>query len=128
MNVKSSAPCEKEGSAVALTVLTGATAGEEEETQDAGKIAARARGGTTNLARTAGGTCLARGTGVISLVRIALMATQGYLRYRLSQGGTKTAIKTRGLGASKSRAQSPASWAELKPQPLNVSSSSSPAR
>src|SRR4051812_17652821 len=128
MNVKSSAPCEEEGSAIALTALTGATAEEEEETQDAGMIAARAKGGATNLARIAGGTCLARGTGGISLVRIALMATQASLRCRLSQGGTKTAIKMRGLGASKSRAHSPASWAELKPQLLNASSSSLPVK
>src|SRR3954468_8144678 len=128
MNAKSSAPCDKEGSAVALTALTGATAEEEEETQDAGKIAARAKGGATNLARTAGGTCLARGTGGISLVRIACRATQASLHCRLSQGGTRTAIRTRGLGASKSRAQLPASWAELKPQPPNASSSSLPAK
>src|SRR3954469_18473575 len=108
-NAKNSAPCEKEESAVALTVLTGAMAEDEEETQDAGKIVARAKGGATNLARTASGTRLTRGTGGISLVRITLMATQACRRCRLSQGGMKTATKTRGLGASKSRAQSPAS-------------------
>src|SRR3954467_2255377 len=59
-NAKTSAPCEKEGSAVALTALTGVTAEEEEETQYAGKIAARAKGGARNLARTSGGTRLAR--------------------------------------------------------------------
>ena len=46
MNVKSSEPCEKEGSAVALTAVTGATA-VEEGTQDAGKTVARAKGGAT---------------------------------------------------------------------------------
>src|SRR3954468_3579959 len=95
MNAKSSAPCEKEGSAVVLTALTGATAEEEEETQDAGKTAARAKGGVINLARTVGGTCLARGTGEISLVRIAHKATQASLHFCLGHGGTRTAIKTR---------------------------------
>src|SRR4051812_12489748 len=127
-NAKNSAPCEKEESAVALTVLTGATAEEEEGTRVAGKIVAHAKAGATNLARTAGVTRLARGTGGISLVRIALMATQACRRCRLSQEGMKTATKTRGLGASKSRAQSPASWAEPKPQPLSAFSNSLPAK
>ena len=108
-NAKNTAPCEKEGSAVVPTALIGATAEEEEETQDAGKIAARARGGATNLARTASGTCHARGTGGISLVRIAHRATQAPLHYRLSQGERRTAIETKGLGASRSHAQSPRS-------------------
>src|SRR3954469_12221878 len=133
MNAKNSATCEKEESADALTVLTGATAEEEEGTRDAGKIVAHVKAGVTNLARTAGVTNLARtagvtrlarGTGGTSLVRIALMATQTCRRCRLSQEGMKTATKTRGLGASRSLAPSPASWGELKPQPLNVSSSS----
>src|SRR4051812_11486717 len=128
MNAKNSAPCEKEGSAIVLTALTGATAEEEEDTQDAGKTAARAKGGVINLARTAGETCLARGIGGISLVRMACRATQAFPRCRLSQGGTRTATKTRELGASRSRAQSPASWAELKPQPPNASSSSLPVK
>src|SRR3954466_13539250 len=81
-NAKNSAPCEKEGSAVVLTVLTGATTEEEEETQDAGKTAARAKGGVINLARTAGGPCLAGGRGGISLVRIACRATQASLHCR----------------------------------------------
>src|SRR3954466_16088438 len=68
-NAKNSMPCEKEGSAVVLTVPTGATTEEEEGTQDAGKTAARDKGGAINLARTAGETCLARGTGGISLMR-----------------------------------------------------------
>src|SRR3954470_16096363 len=133
MNARNSEPCEKEESADALTVLTGATAEEEEGTRDAGKTVAHVQAGVTNLARTAGVTNLARtagvthlarGTGGISLVRIAHIATQACCRCRLSQEGMKTATKTRGLGASRSLAPSPASWAELKPQPLNVSSSS----
>src|SRR4051812_44551995 len=124
MNAKNAAPCEKEESPDALTVLTGATTEEEDGTRDAGKTAAHAQAGVTNLARTAGATRLARGTGGISRVRIALMATQACRRCRLSREGMKTATKTRGLGASRSLALSPASWAELKPQPLNVSSSS----
>ena len=127
-NAKNSAPCEKEGSAVVPNAPIGATAEEEEETQDTGKTAARATGGATNLARIAVEICLARGTGGISLVRIARRATQASLHCRLSQGETRTAIKMNGLGASRSHAQSPASWAELKPQPPNASSSSLPAR
>ena len=113
MNVKSSEPCEKEGSAVALTAVTGATGEEEEETQDAGKTVARAKGGAINLARIAsktrlvreeGGISLARETGGISLARIARKATQASHRYRRSQGEMRTATRTRGLGASRSRA------------------------
>lgn len=48
---------------------------------------------------------------MISLVRIALKATQASLLCHLSQGGMKTIIRTKGLGASRSRAQSLASWA-----------------
>ena len=135
--VKSSEPCENEGSAVALTAVTGATAEEEEGTQDAGRTVARAKGGATNLvriagkthlAREAGGNSLARETGGISLARIARKATQASHRCRRSQGGTRTATRMRRLGASRSLVQSPASWAELKPQPLSASSSSSPAK
>ena len=107
-NVKSSEPCEKEGSAVAPTAVTGATVEEEEGTQDAGKTVARAKGGAINLARIAGKTRLAREAGEISLVRIARVATQAFLLCRHRQGGTKTNIKTRELGASRSRALSPA--------------------
>ena len=70
-NVKISEPCEKEGSAVALTAVTGATTEEEEGKQDARKTVARAKGGAINLARIAGKTRLARETGGISLARIA---------------------------------------------------------
>ena len=128
MTVKNSEPFAKDASVDAPSAATGATAEEEDVEADAGTTVARARSGATGLVGTAGRIILTRAPGGTSLVRIALMAMQAYLRCRLYQGGTKTAIKTRGLGASKSRAQSPASWAELKPQPLNVSSSSLPAR
>ena len=75
MTVKSSEPCKKEGSVVALTVVTGDTAEEEEGTQGAGKTVARARGGATNLVRIAGRTRLAREAGGISLARIAHKVT-----------------------------------------------------
>ena len=125
---KSSEPCEKEGSAVALTAVAGATTEEEEGTRDARKTTALAKGGATDLARIAGRISLARETGGISLARITHKATQASLRCHRSQGETRTAIRTRGLGASRSRARSPASWAELKPQPLHASSSSLLAR
>ena len=101
---------------------------EEEEVEDDGKTVALAKGGVTGLARTAGRTSLAREVGGISLVRAALKATQASLLCHHHQGGMKTIIRTRGLGASRSRAQSLASWAELKPQPLSASSSSLLAR
>ena len=127
MNAKSSGPYVKEGSVDVPTAATGATA-EEEGTQDVGKTAAHAKGGTTSLARIAGRTRLARGAGGISLTRIAHKATRAFLLYHHSQGGMKTIIRTRGLGASRNLVQSPASWAELKPQPLSASSSSSPMK
>ena len=117
MNVKSSEPCEKGGSAYAPTATIEATTEEEEGTQDAGKTVARAKGGAinlariagkTHLAREAGGISLARETRGISLARIARQATQASLRCRRSEGETRTAIRTRGLGASRSRARSPA--------------------
>ena len=104
---------------------------------DAGTVVARARSGATGLMRIAGRTSLARAPGGISLVRapggislvrIALKATLGSLRCRHHQEGTMNTTKTRGLGASKSRVLSLASWAELKPQPHSVSSSSLLAR
>ena len=106
---KSSEPCEKEGSVVAPTAVTGATVEEEEGTQDAGKTVARAKGGAINLTRIASKTCLARETGGISLVRIARKATQASLRYRRSQGEMRTVIRTKGLGASRNHARSPTS-------------------
>ena len=110
------------------TTTIEATAEEEEGTQDAGKTAALAKGGATDLARIAGRISLARETGVIGLARIAHKETQASLHYRRSQGEMRTIIRTRGLGASRSRARSPASWAELKPLPLHISSSSSPVK
>ena len=59
-NVKSSELCEKEGSAVVPTTVTGATVEEEEGTQDTGKTAACAKGGAIDLARIDGKTRLAR--------------------------------------------------------------------
>ena len=97
---------------------------EEEEVEDNGKTVALAKGGVTDLARTAGRTSLAREAGEISLMRIAHTATQAFLLCRHRQGGTKTNIRTRGLGASRSHAQSLASWVARRPQPHSVSSSS----
>ena len=72
----------------APSAATGAMAEEEEEVEDDGKTVALAKGGATDLARTAGrtslarevgGTHLARGVGGISLARIAHKATQASL-------------------------------------------------
>ena len=82
------------------------------------------RSGVTDLARIAGRTSLAREPGGISLVRIAHRATQAFPLYLHRQEGMMTIIRTRGLGAFRSHVLSLASWAELRPQPLNVSSSS----
>ena len=84
---------------------------EEEEVEDDGKTRALTKGGETDLARITGRTSLAREAGGITLVRIALKATQASLLCHLSRGGMKTIIRTRGLGASRIRAQSLASWA-----------------
>ena len=104
--------------------MTGATAEEEDVVADAGMMVARARSGATGLVRTAGRISLARAPGGINLMRIVLKATLGSLRYHHRQEGMTNTIRTRGLGASRNRVLSPASWAELKPQRLNVSSSS----
>ena len=105
--------------------------------EDDGKTVALAKGGVTDLARTAsrtslvrevGGTHLAREVGGISLARIAHKATHASLLCHLSRGGMKTIIRTKGLGASRSRAQSLASWAALRPQPRSISSNSSLVR
>ena len=114
-------------SADAPSAMIGAMVEEEEEVEDDGKIVALAKGCVTGLVRTAGRTSLARGLGGISLVRIARKATQGFLCH-LRQEGMMTIIRTRGLGASRSRMQSLASWAALRPQPLSASSNSSLAR
>ena len=112
----------------APSTMIGATAEEEEEVEDDGKTVALAKGGVTDLARTAGRTSLAREVGGISLVRTALKATRASLLCYHSQGGMKTITRTRGLGASRSHAQSLASWAAPRPQPHNASSSSLLAR
>ena len=115
-------------SADAPSAVIGATAEEEEEVEDDGKIVALAKGGVTGLARTDGRTSLARGLGGISHARIARRATQAFLLCHHRQEGMTTTTKTKVLGASRSRVLSHASWAELKPQPHNVSSSSLLAR
>ena len=115
-------------SADAQSAKTGAMAEEEEEAADDGKTVAFARDGVTALARTAGRTSLTREVGGISLVRIALKATQASLLCHHRQVGMKTITRMRGLGASRSRARSLASWAALRPQPLSASSSSLLAR
>ena len=111
----------------APSAATGAMA-EEEEVEDDGKTVALAKGGVTDLARTAGRTSLTRGLGEINLVRIARKATQAFLLCHHHQEGMKTIIRTRGLGASRSRVLSLASWAVPRPQPLSASSSSLLAR
>ena len=127
-NAKSSGLCEMGISADALSATTGAMAEEEEEVVDDGKTVALAKGGETDLARIAGRTSLAREAREISLVRIALRAMQASLLCHHHRGGMKTIIRTKGLGASRSPARLPASWAGRKPQPLSSSSSSSPAK
>ena len=101
-NAKSSGPCGTCVPADAPSATTGAMAEEEEEVEDDGKTVALAKGGVTDLARTVGRTSLAREVGGISLVRTALKATQASLLYHHRQGGMKTIIRTRGLGASRS--------------------------
>ena len=101
---------------------------EEDVEADAGTTVARARNGATGLVRTGGRISLARAPGGTSLVRIILRATPVFLHCRHHQEGMTTTIKTRELGASRSHVLPPASWAELKPQPHSVSSSSLLAR
>ena len=103
-------------SADASSATTGAMAEEEEEVDD-GKTMALAKGGVTDLARTAGRTSLAREVGGISLVRTALKVTQASLLCHHLRGGMKTIFRMKGLGASRSRAQLLASWAAPRPQP-----------
>ncbi len=74
-NDKSLGLCEMGVSADARSVTTGAMAEEEEEAEDDGKTVALAKGGVTDLARTAGRTSLAIKVGGISLMRTALKAT-----------------------------------------------------
>ena len=115
-------------SADAQSATTGAMAEEEEEVEDDGKTVALAKGGVTDLARPVGRTSLTREVGGINLVRIALKVTQASLLCHHHRGGMKTIIRTKGLGASRSRAQSLASWVERRPQPHSTSSSSLLAR
>ena len=120
MNAKSSGLCVKDGLAGVPTAVTGATAEEVEEVEDDGTTMALAKCGVTGLARTAGRI------GGIGLVRIAHRAMRAFLLYHHRQGGMTT--MTRGLGASRSRAQSLASWVARRPQPHSASSSSLLAR
>ena len=69
-NAKRSEPCGKQGLAGAPTAWIGATAEEEEGTQDTGKTVALAKGGATDLVRIDGRISLARESGGISLARI----------------------------------------------------------
>ena len=111
-----------------MGATTGATTEEDDVAEDAGTTVALARSGVTGLVRTAGRTSLMRAHEGTNLTRIALRAMLASLRCRQHQEGTTTTIRTRGLGASRNRVPSPASWAELKPQLLNASSSSLLAR
>ena len=114
----------KDATVDAPSAATGATAEEEDMVADAGTIVAHARSGATGLVRTAGKISLARAPGGISLVRIVLKATSGSLRCHHYQEGMTDTIRMRGLGASRNHMLSLASWAEPKPQPHSVSSSS----
>ena len=126
--VRSPGPFEMGASVDASSAMTGATAEEEEEVEDAGTTAAPIRSGATGLARTTGRTSLMRVPGGISLARTVLRAMLGFLRCHHHQEGMTTTTKTRGLGASRSHALSLASWAVPWPQPLSASSSSLLAR
>ena len=83
-NAKSSGLCEMGESAYAPGAATGALAEEGGEVEDDGRTMALAKRGVTDLARTAGRTSLAREVGGISLMRIALKATQASLLYHHS--------------------------------------------
>ena len=115
MTVKSSEPSEMDAWVDAPSATTGATAEEEDVVEDAGTTVALAKGGMTGLARTAGRTSLTREVGGISLVRIARTATQASLLCHHRQGGMKTSIRTRGLGASRSCEQLLAPWRSSSP-------------
>ena len=128
MTVKSLELYEKDATVNAPSATTGAMDEEVDVAEDVRTTVGPTRSGATNLARIVGRTSLVRAHGGTSLARIALRAMLAFLRYRHRQEGTTTTIRTRGLGASRNRVQSPASWAELKPQPFSASSSSSPAK
>ena len=102
MTVKSLGPFEMDAPVDTPSAMIGAMAKAEEEVEDDGTTVALAKGGVTGLARTAGRTSLARGLGEISLMRIARRATHVFLLWHHHQGGMKTIIRTRGLGASRS--------------------------
>ena len=112
----------------ASSAMIGATVAVVAEAEVAGTDATAIRSGATSLMRTAGRTSLAWATRGSSLVRTALRATQLCLFCLHRQEGTKITTRTRGLGASRSRGPSPASWAAHKPQLPTVSSSSLRAR
>ena len=122
--VKSSGPFEMDISVDAPSATTEAIDEEEDVAEDAGTTVSQARSGVTGLVRTAGKISLARAPGGISLARTAPKATLVFLRYRHHQEGTTTTIRTRGVGASRSRVLSLASWEVPRPQPLSASSSS----
>ena len=103
-NAKSSGPYETCVPADAPSAMTGAMVEEEEEVEDDGKTVALAKGGVTDLARTAGRTSLAREVGGISLARIARKVMRAFLLCHHNRGGMKTITRTRGLEASRSRA------------------------
>ena len=122
--VKSSEPLEKDASVDAPSIVTGAMTEEEDVVEDAGTTVACTRSGMTGLVRTASRISLARAPAGTSLVRTVLKATLAFLHYRHHTEGMTTTTKMRGLGASRSRALSPESWAERKPQPRSMSSNS----
>ena len=105
-----------------------AMAEEEEEVEDDGKTVALARGGATDLARIAGRISLTRAPRGTSFVRIVLKATLAFVHYRHHPEGMTTTIRTRGLGASRSRAPSLASWVVLRPRLPSAPLSSSLTR
>ena len=114
-NAKSSGPCEIGVSDDAPSATTGAIAEEEDVAEDDGTTGAHTKSSAIGLMRTAGRISLARAPGGISLVRIVLKATPDSLRCCHRQEGMTNTIKTSGLGASRNRMPSPASWAELRP-------------
>ena len=108
----------------APSAATGATAEEEDVVVDAGTTVAHTRSGATGLVRIAGKIILARVPGETSLARTVLRATPVFPRCPHHQEGMTTTIKTRGMGASRSRVLSPAFWAEPRPQPHSASPNS----
>jgi len=103
----------------APSATTGATAEEVDEVEDVGTTVGPAKSGTTNLTRIVGRNSFVRAPGGTSLMRIVLRATMVSLCRRRHEGMT-TINRTKGLGASRSRAPSPASWEALRPRPPSV--------